>query len=155
MLFWRRPAFSDGVIDLIPVSYGLPDSRLGFGDVYDFIISPHHRHREAGQISLRLGESEGVYYFGHIGYHIDPPWRGQHWAQRACILLRPLIESAGKSSVVITTDPDNIASQKTITALGAVLERTVDVPDTLRANFEISPRKLRYIWRVNSSLDID
>lgn len=60
-----------------------------------------------------MGESPCVYYFGHIGYHVDPPWRGHHYAARACALLAPLIAVAGKSSVVITADPDNFASRRT------------------------------------------
>lgn len=155
MIFFKRPAFTDGVIDLIPVHLGYPDDDLKFGDVYDYSIVPHGRRKEAGQISVRLGEGEGIYYYGHIGYHIDPPWRGQHWAQRACRLIRPLLEGAGKASVVITTDPDNIASQRTILGLGAVEERTVDVPASFRRRYEINDVKIRYVWRLDSSLSID
>ena len=155
MFFRRKPDFTDGVIDLVPVNMGWPEESLGFGDVYDFSIRPHGKRREAGQISVRMGEGEGIYYYGHIGYHIDPAWRGNHWAERACRLIRPLLEGAGKSSVVITTDPDNLASQKTITRLGALPERTVEVPAAFRAKYEISPVKLRYIWRLDAGLEID
>lgn len=76
MFFFRsRPQFSDGVIDLIPVSLGMPEEDLNFGETYDFLIAPCGRRREAGRISVRLGESEAIYYFGHIGYHVDPPFR--------------------------------------------------------------------------------
>ena len=68
-----------------------------------------------------MGDSPCVYYFGHIGYHVDPPWRGHHYAARACALLAPLIAVAGKSSVVITADPDNFASRRTCERLGCVL----------------------------------
>ena len=79
MLFRRfRPEFTDGVIDLVPIRLFPPEEEMGFGEVYDYIIAPHGQRREAGRISLRLGESPCVYYFGHIGYHVDPPWRGHH-----------------------------------------------------------------------------
>ena len=108
MLFRRvRAEFSDGVIDLLPLRLYPPEKEMGFGRVYDYMIVPHGTHREVGRISLRMGESPCVYYFGHIGYHVDPPYRGNHYARRACALLRPLIALHGKSSVVITTDPDN------------------------------------------------
>ena len=114
----------------------------------------HGVRKKAGQISLRLGESPCVYYFGHIGYHVDPPYRGQHYARRACELLRPLMEAAGKDSVVITCDPDNLPSRRTCEGLGCELERIVNVPAFISDRWEISPVKCRYIWRLNASLRI-
>lgn len=150
-MFFRRfhAQYTDGVIDLVPVRLYPPDIEMGFGECYDYIIAPHGASREAGRISLRLGESPCVYYFGHIGYHVDPPFRGNHYAQRACELLRPLMLSRGKTSVVITTDPDNIPSRRVCEALGSELERIVDVPRSISRRWEISPVKCRYIWRLN------
>ena len=150
-----RPQFSDGVIDLAPIYLEEPDSDMGFGEIYDYIILPHGVRREAGRISLRLGESPCVYYFGHIGYHVDLPYRGRHYARRACALLRPVIEAAGKSSVVITTDPDNLPSRRTCEGLGCTLERVVQVPESIRGRWIISEVKCRYIWRMDASLRVD
>lgn len=144
-----RPQFTDGVIDLVPIRLYPPDSDMGFGECYDYIIAPHGVNREAGRISLRLGESPCVYYFGHIGYHVDPPYRGKRYARRACALLKPLMLSRGKTSVVITTDTDNIPSRRTCEGLGCVLERIVDVPREIRSRWEISAVKCRYIWRLD------
>ena len=140
---------TDGVIDLYLLRECLQDPAMGFGRVYDFVISPHGERREAGRISVRMGESPCVYYFGHIGYHVDPPYRGHRYAARACRLVKRLYETAGKHSVVITCDPDNLPSSRTCEALGCVLERTVDVPDRIRGRWEISPVKRRYIWRLD------
>lgn len=150
-MFFRRfhPELSDGVIDLVPIRLYPPDSDMGFGECYDYIIAPHGQSREAGRISLRLGESPCVYYFGHIGYHVDPPYRGHRYAQRACALLAPLMRSRGKTSVVITTDPDNIPSRRTCEGLGCEMERIVNVPREIRSRWEISPVKCRYIWRLD------
>ena len=149
MLFKRfRAAYSDGVIDLIPLNLYPPDEDMEFGVNYDFMIAPAGRRREAGRISVRLGESPCVYYFGHIGYHVDPPYRGQHFARRACSLLRPLMLRHGKTSVVITTDPDNWASRRTCEGLGCEMERTVNVPREIYSRWEISRVKCRYIWRL-------
>ena len=149
-LLWhfKRVFATDGVIDLFPINLYPPDDSMGFGECYDFIISPHGKRREAGQVSLRLGESAGVYYFGHIGYHVDPPYRGQHFAERACRLLMPLIETVGKTSVVITCDPDNAPSRRTIERLGCEYECTVPVPPDLQRRWELSPMKCRYVWRM-------
>ena len=126
---------------------------MGFGETYDYIIAPHGVRKEAGRISLRLGESPCVYYFGHIGYHVDPPYRGHHYARRACALLRPLMRSRGKSSVVITTDTDNIPSRRTCEGLGCELERIVQVPAWIRHRWEISDVKCRYVWRLDEEMD--
>ena len=55
----------------------------------------------------------------------------------------------GKQSVVITCDPDNWPSRKTIIGLGCELERIVDVPLSIQRRWEISPVKCRYIWRMS------
>ncbi|MDO4484378.1 MAG: GNAT family N-acetyltransferase [Clostridia bacterium] len=151
LLFWKRnkPAYTDGVIDLVPIDLFPPPEEMGFGDNYDFVITPHGKKREAGRINLRLGESEAVYYFGHIGYHVDPPYRGHGYAARACALLKDLIVREGKGSVVITADPDNIPSRKTCEKLGCTLENIVGVPVTIQDKWEISSVKCRYIWRMN------
>lgn len=150
-----KAEFSDGVIDLIPLRLYPPEEEMGFGRNYDYMIVEHGQRKEAGRISLRLGESECVYYFGHIGYHVDPPFRGHSYARRACELLRPLILLHGKENVVITCDPDNWPSRKTCIRLGCELERTVDVPEPIQKRWLISARKCRYIWRMNGNMDID
>ena len=155
MLFRRfRPEFTDGVIDLVPIRLFPPEEEMGFGEVYDYIIAPHGQRREAGRISLRLGESPCVYYFGHIGYHVDPPWRGHHYAARACALLEPLIAASGKSSIVITTDPDNMPSRHTCERIGCMLESIVPVPPLMQSRWELSPVKCRYVWTINTRLDL-
>ncbi len=155
MLFRRfRPEFTDGVIDLVPIRLFPPEEEMGFGEVYDYIIAPHGQRREAGRISLRLGESPCVYYFGHIGYHVDPPWRGHHYAARACALLEPLIAASGKSSIVITTDPDNMPSRHTCERIGCILESIVPVPPLMQSRWELSPVKCRYVWKINTRMDL-
>ena len=155
MLFRRfRPEFTDGVIDLVPIRLFPPEEEMGFGEVYDYIIAPHGQRREAGRISLRLGESPCVYYFGHIGYHVDPPWRGHHYAARACALLEPLIAASGKSSIVITTDPDNIPRRHTCERIGCILESIVPVPPLMQSRWELSPVKCRYVWKINTRMDL-
>lgn len=155
MLFRRfRPEFTDGVIDLVPIRLFPPEEEMDFGEVYDYIIAPHGQRREAGRISLRLGESPCVYYFGHIGYHVDPPWRGHHYAARACALLEPLIAASGKSSIVITTDPDNMPSRHTCERIGCMLESIVPVPPLMQSRWELSPVKCRYVWKINTRMDL-
>lgn len=151
MFFFRRKELlTDGIIDLIPVNDGVADPDMGFGEEYSWIIAPHGKRREMGRINLRLGESACIYVYGHIGYHIDPPYRGHHYARQACRLIVPLMIRAGKTSVVITCDPDNLPSRTTCEHLGCVLERTVTVPEWIRKRWSISREKCRYIWRLDA-----
>ena len=146
--FSHRPEYSDGEIDLIPVRAAPANAELGFGREKVWRITEHGKRQEIGQIVYRSGESRGIFYFGHIGYHIDPAWRGRHYAAKACRLIAGEIRRSGKSSVVITCDPDNQGSRKTCEALGCLWECEVAVDQQLRKKYEISPRKERYIWLV-------
>ncbi|MBQ9326887.1 MAG: GNAT family N-acetyltransferase [Clostridia bacterium] len=148
-LFRRNAQYTDGIVDLVPVDLGETMPSLRFGQVLDWRITLHGRWREIGKISLRSGESEPLYYFGHIGYHIDLPWRGHHYAEHAVRLLYEEIRMQGKKSVVITTDPDNYPSIRTCERLGCVLEREVDVPEDFQRRFALSARKRRYIWQID------
>ena len=149
-MFFRRnrAEYSDGIIDLIPLQVAPPDSGLQFGHERVWKITIHNSRKEIGQLSYRDGESRCIYYFGHIGYHIDPPYRGHHYALRACLLIRNEIRLSGKSSVVITCDPDNGASRKTCEHLHCLLEGISPVPPDLREKYELSSLKCRYIWQV-------
>ena len=149
MLFRCKHAeYSDDIIDLIPIHLGAPNRELRFGHEQIWRITLHNEKEEIGQISYRDGESRCVYYYGHIGYHIDPPYRGQHFAYRACRLIEREIRLSGKTSVVITCDPDNEPSRKTCERLGCYFERIADVPEDIYEKFEISREKCRYIWHM-------
>lgn len=75
---------------------------------------------------------------GHIGYAVRPQFRGRGYAQR--ILTLSLIEAKGLgiSSVLLTCDDHNRASQRTIEKCGGVLEAPLAV-DAGTVN-----KKLRY-----------
>ena len=83
----------------------------------------------AGGIGLRLSNTANIeLYFGHIGYHVYPPARGRHLAERACRLLFPLARAHGLRSLWITCNPDNIPSRRTCERLGGQLLDIVPVP---------------------------
>jgi predicted acetyltransferase len=77
-----------------------------------------------GNISLRWqeGTTELPPHFpGHIGYSVVPWKQGLGYAKAALALLLPEAKSIGLSFVEITTDPENIASQRVILANGGLL----------------------------------
>ncbi len=151
--FFHRssPEYSDGTVDLIPIRVPAPDPYLGFGREKIWRITLAGSRREIGQISYRDGESRCVFYYGHIGYHIDEPFRGHHYAWRACLLIEEEIYRSGKTTVVITCDPDNIPSRKTCERLGCLLEGTVCVPRDILEKYDINDVKRRYIWRIGGN----
>ena len=83
----------------------------------------------AGTISLRWtkdGSPLPPHVLGHIGYAVVPWQRRRGFATRALALMLPLARARGLNPVEITTDPDNTASQRVITANGGVLVETFD-----------------------------
>lgn len=82
-----------------------------------------------GECDFRIGHNEKVYYGGNIGYQIDPNFRGHHYAAKACILLFELAKLHGMEYVLITCNPENIASRKTCEFAGGKFEKIVDLPE--------------------------
>jgi len=62
-----------------------------------------------------------AHVLGHIGYAVVPWKRRLGYATLALRLLLPHARSEGMTYVEITTDPDNLASQKVVLANGGVL----------------------------------
>jgi predicted acetyltransferase len=61
------------------------------------------------------------YCLGHIGYSVVPWKRRRGYGTRALSLLLPLARREGLAFVEITTDVDNVGSQRVIVANGGVL----------------------------------
>lgn len=81
-----------------------------------------------GTISLRTSNDVNTrLYYGHVGYHVFPPARGRHLAQRSVRLLLPLAARHLKE-LWITTNPENAASRRTCERLGCEMVQIIDVP---------------------------
>lgn len=144
----REALYADDCFALVPREYAHRVSQIDGACSMIFDIVDRDTGRTAGEIALRIGEGASLYYLGHIGYHMDPPFQGRHGALRACRMIVPLMREMGMRSFVITTDEDNYPSIRTCELLGCVLESTVDVPNWCRAEFCISHRKRRYIYEI-------
>lgn len=101
---------------------------------------------DVGHVNIRVGNSEHVTRCaGHVGFEIHPEHRGKKYSSKACEALARFISDA-LGSVIITTDPDNVASVKTIERIGGVLMDEVDVPPTDPHYARGSRQKRRYRW---------
>ena len=85
--------------------------------------------REMGGCDLRIGHNMNTYYGGNIGYHIHETYRGHHYAGKACQLLFELAKKHGMDHIIITCDPDNIASRKTCEYVGCRLVEIAELPE--------------------------
>ncbi|MBQ1385463.1 MAG: GNAT family N-acetyltransferase [Erysipelotrichales bacterium] len=105
-------------------------------EVYYFDIFLHDKWERVGYIDLRVGRSKYLYYQGNIGYRIDEPYRGHHYALDAAKLVFPFAKEKGMDWLYITCNPDNIASRKTLDKLGGECLGDKKVPITCPLYFE-------------------
>lgn len=95
-----------------------------------------------GSIGLRWQrgtEALPAYCLGHIGCAVVPWKQGRGYATRALSEVLREAKAEGLRYVEITTDPDDVASQKVITANGGVLVEEFVTPRALGGK-----RELRY-----------
>ena len=98
---------------------------------------------ELGSISLRLGHNYHSYYNGNVGYAIEEPYQGHHYAFLACQMLLAVARQHGMDKLVFTCNIDNIPSCKTIEHLGAALIEEVVPPEDYCFYFEgIRPHRI-------------
>ena len=86
----------------------------------------------AGSIGFRWQPGTSAlppHCLGHIGYAVVPWKQGRGYATKALALVLPEARAEGLDYVEITTDPDNLASQRVIEANGGTLiERFTKLP---------------------------
>lgn len=82
-----------------------------------------------GVCDLHIGHNDKLYYGGNIGYRIEEEYRGNHYAGKACLLLFELAKMHRLNYVIITCNPDNVASRKTCEYAGGKLLELVELPE--------------------------
>ena len=95
---------------------------------YYWNIVLHATGERVGSISLRVGHDYHSYYNGNVGYEIDEPYRGHHYAAYACRMLEPVAKAHGMDHLIYSCDFDNAPSYKTIERLNGTLLETVTPP---------------------------
>lgn len=82
-----------------------------------------------GKCDLRLKNDGFMYYYGNVGYNIIESQRGHHYAYYACkVLFKIAKEEFGMKELIITCNPDNEASYKTLKKLKGDLIDIAQIP---------------------------
>ncbi|MGJ8657911.1 MAG: GNAT family N-acetyltransferase [Akkermansiaceae bacterium] len=141
------------------MSYGkvkLFFDRLTEGDIARGFVPGYHfkilngDSVEVGHFNYRIGDTEHVRCAaGHIGYEILEQYRGHGYAGDACLAAAQWIAEVSEKvsqETLVTTDPDNIASIRTIERIGATFIDEVAVPEGDPHFLRGSYSKRRYRW---------
>lgn len=115
---------------------------------YHFVICDREGHK-AGTCDLRIGYNELVYFGGNIGYRVEEPYRGKHYAGKACFLLFQLAKRHGMDYLVITCNPDNYPSRKTCEYAGGRLREIVELPENNDMRKEGETQKCIYTFELS------
>ena len=126
--FLSTEHLKNGEIQLVLEKTAPGDAEKGWVPAYHFAICDPEGNK-MGVCDLRLGHNELLYFGGNIGYRVEEPYRGHHYAAKACRLLFGLAKQHEMEYVVITCNPDNIASRKTCEYLGGTLLEICEVPE--------------------------
>jgi tagatose 1,6-diphosphate aldolase len=123
-------ALVDGEFFLELIRQRPADRARGLVPSYDFAMRVARDPTQlAGLINFRAGSTYNLEMFGgHFGYGVEPAYRGNHYAARACRLLLPFVRRHDLLTLWITCNPDNHASRRTCECLGCSLETIVPLP---------------------------
>lgn len=98
-----------------------------------------------GVCALRVGHTMRLFFGGNIGYGVDAPYRGHHYAARACLMLFELARRHGMEYLYITCAPDNTASARTCRRTGCQYLCTVLVPED--HDMFLAGKRQVMVWR--------
>ncbi|HTW77339.1 MAG TPA: GNAT family N-acetyltransferase [Thermoplasmata archaeon] len=145
---------TDGTIDLTVQEREPADPGRHRVPCYHFRISRHRDGTSVGSIALRVGrvdEHPDLRTSGQVGYRIDEAYRGHGYAGRACRLLRPVALAHGLSRLMITCDPTNRASRRTLDRIGAELIGEFPIPPHHPMYQDGRRSVLRFEWSLGAA----
>ena len=128
MIFLDTAFLKDDEITLSLNHTSPGDPARGWVPAYHFDIVDG-AGQKMGVCDLRIGYNDKLYYGGHIGYRVEAPFRGHHYAEKACRLLFLLAKRHDMSHLIITCNPDNIPSRRTCERLGGELVEIAELPE--------------------------
>jgi len=122
------------------------------GDAGEDLVPSYHFRilladgTDVGHINFRVGDTRHISNCaGHIGFAITEAHRGHGYARLACQALARFVRTI-YDNVLITCNPDNHASRRTIERLGAEFIDEVNVSAEDAHDNPLARRKRRYRW---------
>ena len=145
-MFFDTSFLKNDEISLIRERTADANEKRGWVPAY-YIAVYDREGNKVGECDLRIGHNDNTYYGGNIGYTVFPPYRGKHYAAKACKLLFELARMHGMEYLYISCDPDNVASRKTCEYAGGEFVETAIVPEEneMRKNGEIAKCIFRFV----------
>lgn len=136
-MFFDTSFLKDEEISLVLERTAAANPERGWVPAYYFAIR-NKDGAKIGECDLRVGHNENTYYGGNIGYSINEEYRGHHYAGKACLLLFELAKRHNMDYLIISCDPDNVASRKTCEYAGGKLSEIAELPEgnDMRSNGE-------------------
>ena len=127
-MFYETDDLRDGEIflRLTQTKEGLPEKRWLPAYYFDICLPDGTK---VGYCDLRIGHNDKTYIGGNIGYGVDAPYRGHHYAAKACALLFRQARKHGMDHLFITCVPENAASSRTCVLAGGQYVETADIPE--------------------------
>lgn len=119
---------TDGHLELVLEKKVLEDKERFNLPAYYFYIRQKEVPEVIGKLELRIGHNEYSFYAGNIGYEIYPPYRGHHYAAKACVIAADIARAHGMDCLYISCLPDNLPSNKVCRKLGTRLLGTYPIP---------------------------
>ena len=138
----------DGDLRLVLISTHPGDAKRRLVPAYKFEMRKVGTRERMGHLHLRIGSARILRCPGHIGYGLDPEFRGNHYAARSVHLVLPFAAANGIKVVWTTCKPKNAASRRTNDLAGLKYVETIRVPGEHRMYAE----GYRYLRRYRLSL---
>lgn len=103
---------------------------------------------EVGHLNFKVGDTNHIRQcVGHIGYEILPEHRGNSYSYFACKAVRQFVRGF-YDRVILTSDPENTPSIKTIEKLNGKFLDEIVVPKYDPSYESGSKKKRRYEWKL-------
>ncbi len=134
---------SDGEIEL-RLNLGLESTKQFY-----YIIYRVSDDQKVGQCGIRMQKTEENYYLGNIEYEILPSNRGNHYAEKASRLLAKVALYYDVEDLIITANPENKPSIRTIENLGAHFIEVKRVLKNMRLCRSGNTVVAIYKWNIN------
>lgn len=126
--FLKPGQMRDGDLTLVLVGTHAGDRNRKLVPWYEFEMRRTGTQQRVGTIRLRVGSARTLRCPSHVGYGVDPEFRGNRYAARSVRLLMPFAAANGIRVLWITCRPENVASRRTCELAGLKYVETIRVP---------------------------